>query len=218
MNNWETFLTAVADLPWYEMLGASAATLAFLWLLIRLSNRGKTPEILAFETGGGKVTVSLHAISELIQRAAASTDGVARCSSRISQRRGQLQAIRLKIHLRASSHLREVEESLQKRIAHTLRVTLGIEQMGSIDTIVAGLVGEPEVPQDPEPEEPRKEKPTLIPGPAFTPSGSSFAPVPENSSQPEPAPGKKTTAGENLPEPSAADSKEPSQDRGKEKN
>lgn len=151
MKNWDTLLTALVELPWYYMFGSAAFVLAIIFLLIRLLNRGNAPEILAFETDGGKVTVSLHAIGELIQRAAASTDGVARCVSRIQVRRGHLASIRVKIHLRASSQLKEVEKNLQKRIAHTLRVTLGVEQIGTIDTVVASLVGEPEVPQDPPP-------------------------------------------------------------------
>ena len=111
---------------------------------IRLALRSEPREILAFETTNGRVTVARQAIVELIQKAASLTDGVAKCSSRIVFKRSRL-TIRLRIHLHASHNLRQVSELLKRRIAESLRVTLGMTQLGPIDAVVVGLIGTPEM-------------------------------------------------------------------------
>lgn len=145
MERIEELYQMVLNYPYlnYVVVAVVLVVVLFMLLSLRARLRRRPKEILAFESGTGNVTVARSAIADLIHRAAANTEGVAKCSSRITVRRGQLQ-IKLKLHLRASSRLKDVHQTLKNRIGETLKRTLGIEQMGDIDTVVVGLVGTPD--------------------------------------------------------------------------
>jgi len=145
VERWKQLYATILAYPYLDyVLIAIVLVVGFFCFMWARSRRLRKPkEIVAFESGTGHVTVARGAISDLIHRAAANTDGVAKCSSRITVRRGLLK-IKLKVHLSANSNLKNVHNTLKARIGDTLRNTLGIEQMGDIDTVVTGLVGTPD--------------------------------------------------------------------------
>jgi hypothetical protein len=145
LERWKQLYATILAYPYLDyVLIAIVLVVGFICLMWARSRRLRKPkEIVAFESGTGHVTVARGAISDLIHRAAANTDGVAKCSSRITVRKGLLK-IKLKVHLSANSNLKNVHNTLKGRIGDTLRNTLGIEQMGDIDTVVTGLVGTPD--------------------------------------------------------------------------
>ncbi len=176
----QEFCNRVARITGVELFSYPAITLLaiavllFIFLmLLRLLNTGPQ-QIVAFDSADGKVTVSPNAVGEIIQKAASASSGIARCKSRLQVRRGNLH-INIRLQLKAGSKMKLVEEQLKRHIRHTMQDMLGMDNVGSINIEITGIVGNPmppqqEVPQeqprllsrydaDPEVTEPDQEKP-----------------------------------------------------------
>lgn len=131
-----------------------AILLCFLWLLYRMI-RGEPQTIVAFDSPDGSITVSPKAVEEIIQKAANTTAGIARCKSKLKVKRRQLN-IHIRLQLKAGNRMKRVEESLKRHIRYTMQEMLGMDNIGAISIEITGIVGNPPPPLDEsEPEEPR---------------------------------------------------------------
>lgn len=158
-------------------IAAAVVVLAFVLLVWALKPAKK--EIVAFRGRYGHVTVSRAAIQSLIQRAAVSVDGVEKCDSRLSTRRGKL-TVELKIEQLATAQLAKIDRALESQIGRMLKETLGIEELGTIDVTVSALVGDPLPP----PEEPTEPETPVAPSPVATqPAPHAPEPRPESAEE-----------------------------------
>ncbi len=97
--------------------------------------------IVAFDNPDGQVKVSRNAINELAQSATDDMSEVAKCVTRIQTRGGHLN-VQLRIKMVAGSNLSEVSLAMQNRVKNSLRNSLGIEKLGSIEVRLTGFIGQ----------------------------------------------------------------------------
>jgi hypothetical protein len=129
----------LAEPLWKFFLLAALATLlvaVFVWARVR-----QPSQLLAFTTGRGKVFLSRKAVSGMIARVAARTNGVVRCRSRLRERKGRLD-ISLKIRILADADLREIQHRLEIQIVDVLNRNLGFDRLGAITTRAVAVEGE----------------------------------------------------------------------------
>ena len=130
---------------------AVLAVVVLLYFWARVRRLRYPPEVFAFQTATGEVFVTSSAVADLVHKISMNTDGVAKVSSRLYRRGARLQ-VHLRLHLRANYVMRDVARQLEERIAKGLKRMYGVESIDSIRTVVAGVVGQPEVTDSP-PEE-----------------------------------------------------------------
>ena len=124
---------------WKFYLLAALSTLlvvVFTWVRVR-----QPSQLLAFTTERGKVFISRKAISGMIARVAARTQGVVRCRSRLKERDGRLN-ITLKIRILADADLREIQRRMELQIVDALNRNLGFDRMGEITTRAVSVEGD----------------------------------------------------------------------------
>jgi len=139
--NVETILPILRALALNPDFWFQVAAFAFL-LAILLWMVGRPPaQIVAFRGEQGSAAVSRHAISDLVHRVCASTEGVGKSACTIQVSRGRL-ALRVKIHLLSSATLTDLTSHLQERIANHLRHSFGFTELGPIDVVVTGFQGD----------------------------------------------------------------------------
>lgn len=140
---WETIAEYLDD-PLYLYGGAAVLVLlvAILLVIINFFLKKTNNRILAFKTGDGVVEVTPAAVRSLIMTACTGVDGVETARSSFGMRRGSLH-IRVRIHLRASHPLGEVEQLLRRRIRDSLTSRLGIQKIAQIHVIVDRIIGTP---------------------------------------------------------------------------
>jgi len=121
---------------WFQI----ACAVFLLAILVWLINRPPA-QLVAFRGAQGSAAVSRHAITDLVQRVCASTEGVGKSSCAIAVQRGRL-ALKIRIHLQSSATLTDLTETLQMRVANHLRHSFGFTELGPIDIIATGFQGE----------------------------------------------------------------------------
>ena len=140
MDSIDTFIGILKTEPIWKCYLVSAL-IALLFLVI-LWNRLKQPSrLMAFATDRGKVYISRRAISEMISKVAARTQGVEKCRNRLQEHRGRLR-IYLSIHIRADADLRDIEHKLETHIADVLNRNLGFDSIESFSTRASAIIGE----------------------------------------------------------------------------
>ena len=122
----------------YPWIGGSVLLLLFI---VWLRARHQPSTFVAFDNPDGQVKVSRSAINELAQGAADAISEVAKCVTRIQTRGGRLN-VELRIKMIAGSNLSEVSMNLQNRVKSSLRDSLGIEKLGSIEVRLTGFIGQ----------------------------------------------------------------------------
>ena len=132
-------LESLPDIPYLWVGVAVFFLLLILWLLTRRQPRSFT----AFKSTSGKIMITRSAISELARRICDQTETVGKCSTRIKTRGGTLK-IEVRIQMMAGSKLGDVTSDLQDRLNHALGEILGIENLGEINVIVTGFIGNAE--------------------------------------------------------------------------
>lgn len=123
------------------LLALGGLLLVFVVLLVL----AREPDsIAAFENEAGSVTVSRHALHELIQQCCEEMKEVGRARVRVEVKGGVLHTtVRLKI--RPGAKLENTTGYLQEQISEILKVNLGLGKVGPIDIRVTGVLPEPSV-------------------------------------------------------------------------
>ena len=129
-------LDSLPNIP-YPWAGAGV----FLLLLIFWFLRKRQPRsFTAFISNSGQIMITRSAISELAQRICDQTDSVGKCSTQVKTQGGILK-IEVRIQMVTGSILGDVTSDLQNRLNHALGEILGIENLGEINVIVTGFIG-----------------------------------------------------------------------------
>lgn len=121
---------------WFQIACAAFLLAVLVWLVTRPPG-----QLIAFRGVHGSAAVSRHAITDLVHRVCASTEGVGKSSCSITVQRGRL-ALKIRIHLQSSATLTDLTETLQMRVANHLRHSFGFTELGPIDIVATGFQGE----------------------------------------------------------------------------
>lgn len=132
-------IEALITLP--NILIAGSAVLLLLWLWSRIRSSRHPSEITAFSTPNGTVAIARSALSDLVDKVALAVNGVNRCSTRVTKK-GSLINFQLRIQVLTGTQLTDIIPQLERRVAQTLRQTFGLENLGSINTLVTGFASE----------------------------------------------------------------------------
>lgn len=133
-------IEALLTLP--NLLIAGSSVILLLWLWSRIRSARHPSEITAFTTPNGTVGISRSALCDLVDKVASAIDGINRCSTRVTKK-GTLINLQLRIQVLSGTQLTDIVPHLERRVAQTLRQTFGLENLGSINTLVTGFASEP---------------------------------------------------------------------------
>jgi hypothetical protein len=127
----------VQQLPQPEFLYMCIATVVLLFLLILLLRR-QPKNVVAYTTENGRVMVSRHAITELVQTSCEQMQDVSKPQVKIKVK-GKTTHFEIRIKLLSGGRLRQIEETLQTHLRKALTENLGIESLGRINIIATGF-------------------------------------------------------------------------------
>lgn len=121
------------------LAGAAAGASLVLLLLFLLKLRCRPANLEASSGELGRVLVSSHALRDLIQRHCEEMPEVGRARAVIQLKGGQIN-IQIRLRIRSDARLVGVSGYLQERIGAVIRQNLGMENIGPIDVMVAGIL------------------------------------------------------------------------------
>ena len=139
-NLWKNTFQALED----NKLPALAAGL-LLFLLVLLysytgSYRADYERYITFEGEGGSVRVSRRAVRDFLSGIAAEFSTIEKLESELTMRRENID-VELHVAVRPGCHIPELSRMLQERVRTTMRVSLGITQVGNVDVLVQEIAG-----------------------------------------------------------------------------
>ena len=135
----DTF-SPLVEPPWLYLIVAGVVILILLYLVYkyRRNHRG----IIPFKTQGGMIEISPYTLRGVIQHAANSVSGVEKASCHHFLK-GRSIGVRIAIHLRANSRLKEVDASIKRCVRATLYEQFGMENIDPIHIKVTRIIGDP---------------------------------------------------------------------------
>lgn len=110
----------------------------YLLYIYRRANQGIVP----FKTQGGLIEIAPHTLRSVIQQAANSVEGVERASCHHFIK-GRSVGVKVAIHLRANSRLKDVETRIKRCIRATLHEQFGMDNIDPVHIRVTRIVGDP---------------------------------------------------------------------------
>jgi hypothetical protein len=129
-------------LPVVVFAFCTAFFLFLLWAMLRRpSNR-----VTAFEDGNGSVSVSRRALEEIIARSCEQFDEIVRAKVSIHTRKNRIRT-EIQIQLKQSARVRDFSKQLRARITDVLTNNLGMEDVGTMELIVGGIVPDENSPK-----------------------------------------------------------------------
>ncbi|MGC9449845.1 MAG: hypothetical protein ACP5I4_00240 [Oceanipulchritudo sp.] len=121
---------------------AAVAVVLLVALYIAYTCRRANQGIVPFKTQGGSIEIAPHTLRGVIQQAANSIEGVERASCRHFMK-GRNLGVKVAIHLRANSRLKDVEARIKRCIQATLYEQFGMENVDPIHIRVTRMIGDP---------------------------------------------------------------------------
>ncbi|RKX31190.1 MAG: alkaline shock response membrane anchor protein AmaP [Verrucomicrobia bacterium] len=142
-------------LPVVVFAFCTAFFLVLLWSMLRRPR----DRVTAFEDGNGKVTVSRRALEDIIARSCEQFDEIVRAKVSVRTRNDKIRT-EIQLRLKQSARVRDFSKQLRARITDILTDNLGMEDVGTMEFIVGGIVAEKPPPKttDLEHEAPPEEK------------------------------------------------------------
>ena len=124
--------------------GALAAGLLVFLLVLLYSytgtHRAEYERYISFEGEGGSVRISRHAVRDFLVGLAAEFSTIEKLDPEFTMRRENMD-VELNVTVRPGCHIPELSRMLQERVRTTLRVSLGITQVGKVDVLVQEIAG-----------------------------------------------------------------------------
>lgn len=136
--NWTTASTLLQQPEFRIGLLTGFVVALLLVVLLRLLRR--PPGMFeAFANDSGKVLVSRHALEEQIQRCCEQLNDVGKARVKVLTAKNTL-LVRVRLRIRSNAKLVGISGYLQEEITTALHKNLGIENIGPIDIVVAGIL------------------------------------------------------------------------------
>lgn len=121
------------------LYGAVAGVALVLLVLALLKIRAHPKAFEAFAGEFGTVRVSADALRELIQRYCEEMPEIGRARALIKVKNGELRIL-IRLRIRSDTRLVGVSGYLQEQIGGIIRKNLGLENIGPVDVMVAGIL------------------------------------------------------------------------------
>ena len=121
---------------------AAVAVVLLVALYLLYVYRRASQGIVPFKTQGGQIEIAPHTLRSVIQQAANSVEGVERATCHHFLK-GRNVGVKVAIHLRANSRLREVEMRIKRCIRATLHEQFGMDNIDPIHIRVTRMIGDP---------------------------------------------------------------------------
>jgi hypothetical protein len=139
-NLWNVTFQSLGD----NRAGALAAGL-LVFLLVLLysytgSHRADYERYISFEGEGGSVRISRRAVRDFLAGLAAEFSTIEKLDPEFTMRRENMD-VELNVTVLPGCHIPELSRMLQERVRTTLRVSLGITQIGKVDVLVQEIAG-----------------------------------------------------------------------------
>jgi len=116
--------------------------IVLLWLMVRRPR----DRVTAFEDGNGKVTVSRRALEDIIARSCEQFDEIVRAKVSVRTRSDKIRT-EILLRLKQSARVRDFSKQLRARITEILMENLGMEDVGTMEFIVGGMVADKDSPR-----------------------------------------------------------------------
>ena len=104
------------------------------------SHRADYERYISFEGEGGSVRISRHAIRDFLVGLAAEFSTIEKLDPEFTMQRENMD-VELHVTVRPGCHIPELSRMLQERVRTTMRVSLGITQIGQVDVLVQEIAG-----------------------------------------------------------------------------
>ena len=121
---------------------AVLAVALLIGLYVIYSYRRANQGIIPFKTQGGTIEIAPGTLRGVMQHAANTVDGVERATCRHFMK-GRSVGVKVAIHLRSNTRLKDVEASIKGCIRATLSEQFGMENIEPIHIRVTRMVGDP---------------------------------------------------------------------------
>lgn len=115
----------------------TAFFLVLLWAMLRRPR----DRVVAFAAGNGNVTISRKALQDVIARTCESFPEIIRAKVLVTTSGNKLKT-RIRLHLHASARIRDFSERLRHEITTILTENLGMEDVGTMEFLVAGIAAD----------------------------------------------------------------------------
>ena len=139
-NLWDETFQALGD----NKAGALAIGLLIFLLVLFYSYSGsyraEYERYISFEGEGGSVRISRRAVRDFLAGIAAEFSTIEKLEPEFTMRRDNMD-VELNVTVRPGCHIPELSRMLQERVRTTLRVSLGITQIGKVDVLVQEISG-----------------------------------------------------------------------------
>lgn len=142
--------------PFFYGIVAAVVVLLVLWLWYAYGRRHQG--IIPFKTQGGTIEIAPGTLRGIMQHAANSVPGVEKATCQHFMR-GKRVGVKVAIHLKANSRLKEVEAHIKRGIKNSLLDQFGMESVEPIDIRVTKIIGDPVYREMPRMLEPPSEEP-----------------------------------------------------------
>ena len=126
--------------PWLYLIVGLVIILIPLYLVYKYRRSHRA--IIPFKTQGGTIEISPYTLRGVIQHAANSVGGVEKASCHHFIK-GRSIGVRVAIHLRANSRLKEVDDAIKRCVRATLYDQFGMENIDPIHIKVTRIIGDP---------------------------------------------------------------------------
>lgn len=120
----------------------TAFFIVVFWLMVRRPR----DRITAFEDGNGTVTVSRRALEDIIARSCEQFDEIVRAKVSVRTRNDKIRT-EILLRLKQSARVRDFSKQLRARITEILTDNLGMDDVGTMELIVAGIVSDKNSPR-----------------------------------------------------------------------
>ena len=128
------------DFSYFPVVVFALCTAFFLVLLWSMLRRPRD-RVTAFKAGNGVVTISRRALQDIIARSCEEFEEIVRAKVLVRTPAGKLKT-EIHLRLRQSARIRDFSENLRARITEVFTKNLGMDDVGTMEFIVAGIVSE----------------------------------------------------------------------------
>lgn len=132
---------------------------AFFIVLLWAMFRRPGDRVVAYAAGNGNVTISRRALQDVIGRTCESFPEIVRARVLVTTSGHKLKTS-IRLHLRQSARIRDFSDRLRQEITTILTENLGMEDVGTMEFLVAGIVPD----KKGKPAETELKQPTAPPG------------------------------------------------------